>query len=369
MFFLHVKNIRLINFRNYDNLSLDFNRKTNVFLGKNAQGKTNLLEGIYICATGRSFKTNRDKEIINFSKKEAYIGANVSIGEYERFIEIKMERDRTKRIRINKTELKNYKELNSGLNVIIFSPDDLKLVKEGPQERRNFLDLEISQLKPIYSHNILRYNKVLFQRNNLLRLNKLSKNIEELIEIFDLQLAKIGTDIILERQRYVEEISKICKITHNKITLNKESLELKYISNIDILKDKWKMEQNYIDLLKKNRKKDIENSSTQLGPHRDDLYIGIDHKELKTYGSQGQQRTAVLSIKLSEIELIKDQKGFYPVLLLDDVFSELDGERKRYLISLFKDIQTLITTTDTTDLKELKDIEKSVFNIENGNIK
>jgi len=366
---LHVKNIRLINFRNYNNISLDFNRKTNVFLGKNAQGKTNLLEAIYICATGRSFRTNRDREIINFAKKEAYVGANANIGDYDKFIEVKMERDRPKRIRINKTELKNYRELYSGLNVIVFSPDDLKLVKEGPQERRNFLDLEISQIKPVYNHNILRYNKILFQRNNLLRLNRFNSDIENLLEVFDLQLANIGTDIVLERKKYIGEINQICKSTHNKISSYRENLELSYISNIDIYDNKLDMEEYYVNMLKKNRKKDIEASSTQLGPHRDDIYISVNDRELKTFGSQGQQRTAVLSIKLSELELIRRQKGFFPVLLLDDVFSELDEERKKYLISFFKDIQTLITTTDTTDLKELDNIEKSVFHIENGSIR
>lgn len=366
---MHVENIRLINFRNYYSLNIDLNKKTNIFIGKNAQGKTNLLEAIYICATGRSFRTNRDKEIINFNKSEAYVGAQMDIGKFEKFIEIKMERDKTKRIRINKTELKNYKELYSGLNVVVFSPEDLKLVKEGPGERRNFLDTEISQIKPVYSYNINRYNKILFQRNNLLRSNKFQKNIKSLLEIFDIQLAKIGTDIIIERNRYIDELSKISNITHNKITLSNENLELKYISNIEISDNKLEMEKSYVDKLSKNIDKDIESASTGLGPHRDDILMTINNKDLKTYGSQGQQRTVVLSIKLSEVELIKKERGIYPVLLLDDVFSELDEERRKYLIRSFKDMQTLITVTDAIDLKEMNDIEKSVFYIENGKLK
>lgn len=366
---MHVENIRLINFRNYYSLNIDLNKKTNIFIGKNAQGKTNLLEAIYICATGRSFRTNRDKEIINFNKSEAYVGAQMDIGKFEKFIEIKMERDKTKRIRVNKTELKNYKELYSGLNVVVFSPEDLKLVKEGPGERRNFLDTEISQIKPVYSYNINRYNKILFQRNNLLRSNKFQKNIKSLLEIFDIQLAKIGTDIIIERNRYIDELSKISNITHNKITLSNENLELKYISNIEISDNKLEMEKSYVDKLSKNIDKDIESASTGLGPHRDDILMTINNKDLKTYGSQGQQRTVVLSIKLSEVELIKKERGIYPVLLLDDVFSELDEERRKYLIRSFKDMQTLITVTDAIDLKEMKNIEKSVFYIENGKLK
>lgn len=348
---------------------MDLNQKTNIFIGKNAQGKTNLLEAIYICATGRSFRTNRDKEIINFNKNEAYVGAQINIGKYEKFIEIKLEREKAKRIRVNKTELKNYKELYSGLNVVVFSPEDLKLVKGGPGERRSFLDMEISQVRPIYNFNINRYNKVLFQRNNLLRSSKFGKNISGLLEIFDLQLAKIGTDIILERNKYIEELSKIANITHNKITLSSESLKLNYISNIEILDDKIEMEKRYLDKLKRYIEKDIESASTQLGPHRDDILMTVNDNELKTYGSQGQQRTAVLSIKLSEVELIKKERGIYPVLLLDDVFSELDEERRKYLIKSFEDMQTLITVTDAIDLKEMEMIEKSIFYIENGKLK
>ncbi len=348
---------------------MELNKKINIFIGKNAQGKTNLLEAIYISATGKSFRTNRDKEIINFNKNEAYIGTQMNIGRFEKFIEIKMERDKPKRIRVNKTELKNYKELYSGLNVVVFSPEDLKLVKGGPQERRDFLDTEISQIKPVYNYNINRYNKVLFQRNNLLKSSRFEKNIENLLEIFDIQLAKIGTDIILERNNYVNELSKIANITHNNITLSNENLELKYISNIEILDSKLEMEKNYTAGLKKNIKKDIEFTSTQLGPHRDDILMTINNKDLKTYGSQGQQRTVVLSIKLSEVELIKKERGIYPVLLLDDVFSELDEERRKYLIESFKDMQTLITVTDAVDLRGMEENEKSIFHIESGNLK
>ncbi len=365
---MHVKDIRIINFRNYYNLNIKFHDKINVIIGKNAQGKTNLLESIYICATGRSFRTNRDREMINFNKNEAYIGANVSIGQSEKLIEIKMERGKTKRIRVNKLELKNYKELQSGLNVVAFSPEDLILVKGGPQERRNFLDMEISQIKPVYNFNINRYNKVLFQRNNLLKTSKIRGNIQSLLEIFDIQLAKIGTEIILERKKYIDELSELANITHNNITLYNENLKLEYISNIEILDNKLEMEKNYLEKLKKNTNKDMELASTQLGPHRDDIFITINNNDLKTYGSQGQQRTVVLSIKLAEVELIKKKRGVFPVLLLDDVFSELDIQRRKYLIKSFKDMQTFITVTDAIDLKELDNNDKIIFNIENGKL-
>lgn len=365
---MHVKNLRLINYRNYNSLNIDLNKKTNIIIGKNAQGKTNLLESIYLCATGKSFRTNRDREIINFNKEQAYVGANMSIGKFDKFIEIKMERNKTKRIRVNKTELKNYKELHSGLNVVVFSPEDLKLVKGGPQERRNFLNMEISQIKPVYSYNLSRYNKVLFQRNNILKTNKFKKNIAGILEIFDLQLVKLGTEIILERNKYVSELSQMANITHKKITLFNEDLELKYISNIDINEKKEDIEKKYLMDLQKNIQKDLELCSTELGPHRDDISMRINGNDLKIYGSQGQQRTVVLSIKLSEVELIKKHRGMYPVLLLDDVFSELDEDRRTYLIRSFKDIQTLITVTDAMDIKELDNMDRALFYIENGNL-
>lgn len=365
---MHVNKLRLINYRNYDNLSIDLNKKINVFVGKNAQGKTNLLESIYLCAMGKSFRTNRDREIINFNKKQAYVGADISVGNFEKFIEIKMERNKTKIIRVNKTELKNYKELYSGLNIVVFSPDDLRLVKEGPQERRSFLDMEISQIKPVYKYNISRYNKVLYQRNNILKTNKFKKDISNILEIFDLQLVKLGTEIILKRSKYVSELSKISNVIHKKITLSKEDLELNYITNIDMKDSRKNIEKKYLNDLQKNINKDLELGSTGLGPHRDDIDMKINGNDLKVYGSQGQQRTVVLSIKLSEVELIKEQRNIYPVLLLDDVFSELDEERRRYLIQSFKDMQTLITVTDAIDIKELDNIEKSLFYIKDGNL-
>ena len=366
---MNVEDIRLINFRNYDNIYLKFNPKINVFIGKNAQGKTNLLEAIYMCAYGKSFRTNRDKEIINFSKEEAYIGSNMNINNYDKFLEIKMDRVKSKRIRINKNELKNYKELYSGLNVVIFSPDDLKIVKEGPSGRRDFMDVGISKVKPVYTYNISRYNKILFQRNNLLKSNRFKKDLINLLDVFDMQIASIGTSIILERQKYVEKLSKIANTIHKNISSNNEELELKYISNVPIYENKSEMEKSYLMNLKENYKRDAEFGTTEVGPHKDDIYMSINDKDVRTYGSQGQQRTVVLSLKFSEVELIKAERGMYPVLLLDDVFSELDDSRRNYLISLFKDVQTFITVTDAIDLKSMADLDKSIFYIENGNFK
>ncbi|NLY46380.1 MAG: DNA replication/repair protein RecF [Tissierella sp.] len=366
---MNVENIRLINIRNYNNINLNLNKNINIFIGKNAQGKTNLIESIYMCASGKSFRTNKDREIINFSKSEAYIGTNINLGNYNKFIEIKMQRDKPKIIRINKTELKNYRELNSGLYVVLFCPDDLRIIKDGPQERRNFIDSGISQLRPVYNYNLNRYKKILLQRNNLLKSNKFKKDAMNLLDLFDVQIAKVGTSIVVERYKYIKALANICKDTHSKITKDKENLSLHYSSNIPILNDKEEIEKNYIDLLKKNLNRDLEYGTTEIGPHRDDLLMYINDNDAKVFGSQGQQRTVVLSMILSEVELIKDEIGTYPVLLLDDVFSELDEERREYLVKFFKNMQVFITLTDSENLKSMESLDKTIFNIENGKLK
>lgn len=366
---MYIEDIRLINFRNYNSLNIKLNKNMNIFIGKNAQGKTNLLESIYICATGGSFRTNRDRELINFYKNEAYIGANVNFNENKRLIEIKLDRNRQKRVKINRVELDNLKELNSGLNVVIFSPEDLKIVKDGPSERRNFLDLSISQIRPVYKYNLNRYNKILYQRNNLLKSNKSKNDIINLIEIFDIQMAKTGTEIILSRKEFLNRLSNESYIIHKQLTSEDEKLDLNYISNVDFYnKNKNEIENNFLKKLKSNVRKDLMTGSTEIGPHRDDIEIKINNMNTRAFASQGQQRTIVLSIKLSQVEIIYMEKGVYPVLLLDDVFSELDGERRKYLSKSFNKMQTIITSTDLLGLEELEKMDKSIFYIDEGEI-
>ena len=366
---MNLENIRLINIRNYNNINLNFNKNINIFIGKNAQGKTNLIESIYMCSIGKSFRTNKDKEIINFSKEEAYIGTYINLGNYNKFIEIKLQRDKPKIIRINKSELKNHRELNSGLYVVLFSPDDLKIVKDGPQERRNFIDSFISQLRPVYNYNLNRYKKILYQRNNLLKSNKFKKDSLNLLDLFDVQIAKIGTSIILERNNFIKLLADISRDIHSKISKGKEELSIDYLSNVPISSNKAEMERDYINLLKNNMDRDLEFGTTEIGPHRDDLLIYINNKEARIFGSQGQQRTVVLSLILSEVDLIKNEIGKYPVLLLDDVFSELDEERREYLINILGDMQVFITLTDSENLKSMENLDKTIFYIENGNFK
>lgn len=361
-----IKGIRLINFRNYSSMSASFGSGVNILVGKNAQGKTNLLEAIYMCSTGRSFRTLRDKEIISFGKKEAYIGAELSIGELEKFTEIKLESDKPKRIRMNKVELKSYKELNTGLKVVVFFPDDLKLVKEGPGNRRNYLDSSISQLKPVYHHNLSRYYKALIQRNNLLKSRRPLSELSELLEVFDVQLAKLGTLISMEREQYIKRIKKEARDIHFQITSGKEELDIKYNTNVPEGDSLLVIEGKYLDQLRRGRAKDIEIGSTSLGPHRDDFSPSINGKDLRIFGSQGQQRTLVLTLKLSEVKILKKETGYYPVLLLDDVYSELDEDRRGFLTGLFSETQTFITVTDAVETDSLKAFDKTIFHVREG---
>ncbi len=368
-----VKDIKLINFRNYLNTHIKLNHKLNVFIGNNAQGKTNLLESIYLSSYGKSFRKNREDELIHIDKDKCYIGLNLKKKYDDKFIEIKLEKNKSKRTRINKLELEKNSELIGVFNVVIFSPEDLKIIKGGPNERRSFLDNEISQLKPRYRYNIKRYNKIVLQRNNLLKNIQDNREKIKILDVWNEQLCEFGSEIIIDRIQFLNTISNISKDIHKKITGGVEELEIHYISSLkleDNLKSFTKEDvfERFINLLNKNIEYEIDRGTTQFGPHRDDIKILINNIDSRTFGSQGQQRTAALSLKLSEVELIHREIGEYPVLLLDDVLSELDNNRKKYLISTFKDIQTVITSTDDINFSYMEKLEKSVYKIQNGKI-
>lgn len=362
---MYVKSIKLINFRNYENVNINLNQGLNIFLGNNAQGKTNLMESIYIAAIGKSYRGNKDRELINFEKHQAYIGVEVETLRGNRFIELKFQRDAKKRLRVNKLELEKLSELFGNLNVVIFAPEDLNLIKDGPSVRRDFLDDEISQIKPKYRYNIQKYERILFQRNKLLKLNRGRDKSQ--FEPWDIQLAEIGAEILTERLRFVDKLSQISKSIHSKISGGKEELGISYISALKISeKTKAEIELEFYNALKSSLSLDLEKGTTEYGPHRDDIDININGISCRIFGSQGQQRTSALSLKLAEIELIKLEVGEYPVLLLDDVLSELDFERRRYLISTFENVQTIVTSTDQMELIDIAD--KSIFYIENGKV-
>lgn len=366
---LHVEKIKLINFRNYINLDIRLNKKLNIFLGPNAQGKTNLLESIYICSTGKSYRTGRDRELINIDKNVAYIGLKAIKDDFDKYIEVKFEKDKNKRVRINKIETDKLSELVGQINVVIFSPEDLNLVKGGPSERRVFLDTEISQIRPRYKHNLSKYNKVLFQRNNLLKRARYNSDCLKTIEVWNAQLVDLGVQIILDRKKFVSRLSSLSTQIHKKLTESNEELSVKYLSSFKVEEEKLEaLKESFNSMLESDLNKDVEKGTTGVGPHKDDIEILINNMSCRTYGSQGQQRTAALSLKLAEVDLIREEIGEYPILLLDDVLSELDIDRRKSLVRTFKDIQTIITSTDDIEIEEIDSESKTVFTINNGRI-
>ena len=336
-----IKRLVLKNYRSYKNTIFDFDDKLNILVGNNAQGKTNIIEAIFYLVIGKSFRTNKEKEVINFDSENGYIK-----GEFEnRFrdfdIEMFFSKTSKKTVKIDNITIRRIGELMERANAIFFSPDELKLIKESPRERRKFMDIDISQTNKRYFYLIGRYEKVLANRNKLL---KNSKNIEELkntIDIWDRALAEIGEKIFIERKNFIEKLSPFAQLAHSFLTSGKEILKISYNSSFQ---DNYK--DNMILALQKNLEKDYKNGFTGIGIHRDDLDIFLNDIEVKNYGSQGQQRTAALSLKLAELEIIKSRTGEYPILLLDDVLSELDEERRKKLLKFTKKTQTIITCTD-----------------------
>ena len=359
---MYIKNISLINYRNYENLQLSLSRNVNVFKGDNAQGKTNILESIYYCAFAKSHRTSRDKELIKWNSENAYISILVGKSRLDKKIDINILRNGKKAIKVNSIKVGKIDELFGSFNVVMFSPEDLKVIKESPSLRRRLLDMEISQINKTYYFNLVQYNKVLNERNTLLKNRNLD---EEFIEIYNLQLAQYADYIIKERLKYIDKINYYGSEIHNEITSGKEDINLKYTSTIGNLND---IKSNFLVKLRNNLNKDRERGLTLIGPHRDDFNIFINGIDVKTFGSQGQQRTAILTIKFSSLKIIKETTGEYPVLLLDDVLSELDSNRKKYILSSIKDIQTIITSTGIEDLKDYLDHNGKVFNVSNGKI-
>lgn len=366
---MHIKSVKLINFRNYKGIKVFFNSNLNIFLGENGEGKTNLLESLYIASSGKSFRTNKDKELINLNKNEAYVGVELVKEDTIKTIEIKLDTNKPKRIKINGIEQDKISDIFGVLQAVIFSPEDLKIVKEGPSHRRNFLDIEITQIKPIYKSILNDYNRVLAQRNNLLKVIPYDDKKRKLLFVWNKQLIELGTKIMIFRNSFVNRLIPISKEIHKSITQGEEVLDISYISSLNIDEmDKNTIMKNFEKILLENENNDIEKGSTSFGPHKDDLEIKINDKDVRMFGSQGQKRTTVLSLKLAEIELIKQETEEYPILLLDDVFSELDINRRRYLVSRFKDIQTIITSNDDINTPHMDKIDKKTYYIKDGDI-
>lgn len=355
MLILYIKRVSLKNFRNYQALDIELDKGVNIFYGQNAQGKTNIIEAIYIASTGKSHRTQKDSEIIRWNSEDAKIKIVFEKEKDEKSVEIYLSKGLKKQVRLNGARFYKIGELIGNLNTVIFSPDHMKIIKDGPSERRRFMDIILSQVKPGYYYNLVQYLKVLEQRNNLLNESRTNESILKTIDIWNEQLADFGTKIIMARHNFVKKICNTAEETHKRISNGKENLELKYKSSIDYSNNLQKdIKDSFINSLEKNINIDIKRGVTHKGPHRDDILFFINDAEVKTYSSQGQQRTALLSLKISELTYIEDETGELPILLLDDVFSELDTERQKYLIGFIKKIQTIITCTDVEYLEKLK---------------
>lgn len=339
-----LRSIELRNFRNYDNQKITFGNNMNVLIGKNAQGKTNILESIFLCAIGKSPRTNKEKDLIKWESTFAKVTAEVVKRDGQKKIEIFMFTDQNKTIKINSLPIKRMGELMGNFNAIYFSPDELKLVKDSPEQRRKFMDIDLCQFDKNYFYNLNKYNQILNQRNKLLKTTRSESVLKDTIYIWNEQLATIGAKLILDRMRLIEKLKVYCNEAQHYLTEGKETLNLSYMGmtgkNEEEIKDK--LMKGYEESLEK----DMSVGFTTVGPHRDDIKITVNDIDVRKFGSQGQQRTVALSLKLGELDLCKERLGEYPVLLLDDVLSELDFSRQTKLLDKCRDIQTIITCTD-----------------------
>ena len=355
-----IKSLELANFRNYEELNIIFDKGTNILYGDNAQGKTNILEAIYLSATTKSHKGSKDKEIINFDKEEAHIRTYLEKENVETRVDMHLRKNKSKGIAIDGQKIKKAADLMGLLNVVFFSPEDLSIIKDGPAERRRFADMELCQLDSFYLYNLNHYNKIIGQRNKLLKDMYFQPELKETLNIWDSQLVSFGSKIIERREQFVKQLGDIIFDIHKKLSGGKEELVIDYEPDVSI--------EDFEKQMKYNQDKDIRLKQTTTGPHRDDFSFVVYGVDIRKYGSQGQQRTAALSLKLSEIELVKKISKDTPVLLLDDVLSELDSNRQNYLLNSIGNIQTIISCTGLDEFINNRFEINKIFKVTNGTV-
>lgn len=355
-----IKSIELADYRNYDSLALEFDKGTNILYGDNAQGKTNILESIFVAATTKSHKGSKDKEIIHFEKEEAHIRAFIEKENIETRVDMHLRKSGSKGIAVDGQRLKKAVDLLGICNVVFFSPEDLGIIKNGPSERRRFVDMELCQLDNFYVYNLSNYNKIVNQRNKLLKDMYMNPDLKETLNIWDMQLVSFGSKIIERRKLFTEQLNEIIYEIHKKLSGGKEEIKIVYEPDVEIA--------DFENKLKNSQDRDIKSKMTTVGPHRDDFSFFIGDIDIRKFGSQGQQRTAALSLKLSEIELVKKITKDTPVLLLDDVLSELDSNRQNYLLNSIGNIQTIITCTGLEEFVNNRFEINKVFKVSEGTV-
>ena len=355
-----VKSLKLNQFRNYESLQLSFDKGTNLFYGNNAQGKTNILEAVYLCGTTKSHKGSKDREMIRFGEEEAHIRMAISRSQSAYEIDMHLKKNRPKGIAVNGVPIRKAAELLGIANFVFFSPEDLGIIKNGPAERRRFIDMELCQLDKLYLHELSNYNKVIIQRNKLLKECSFNSQYEEMLDIWDMQLASYGREVSQYRREFIGELNELICPIHQKLSGGKEKLIIQYEPNTEA--------DQLEAAVKKSREADRKQKTTLVGPHRDDLSFYVNGIDIRRFGSQGQQRTAALSLKLAEIELVKKIKKEYPILLLDDVLSELDGKRQDHLLASIRHIQTIITCTGLDEFVNHRFNIDRIFKVTDGTV-
>jgi len=378
---LHFKKVRLKNYRNFSNLSIELDPNLNIFTGNNAQGKTNLLEGLNLIIKGSSYRTKEDREVIKWNNESAYLFGEIDKDDENIQVALALALEKKpedfyknkliKTIKINQN-IRKKTALNKEFKGVVFSPEHLQIIKGAPSLRRKFLDEQISQIYPLYYRYLSEYYRILGHRNNILKKEMDQKKKKENLFAWDSRLIERGSFLILTRIKFIKKINRLAHKFHQKITKEKENIELTYQSNIskDQEENISSISKEFKDKLEEYREKEIEQRATLLGPHRDDFSVYINGFNVASYGSQGQQRTAVLSLKLSELELIKEKEGVYPIFFLDDVMSELDEDRRHFLLGLIidKKVQTFITSINLDYFNNNIKEKSRIFKIEEGKI-
>ncbi len=367
---MRLMSIRLQNYRNYETLELDFSDQTNVLIGENAQGKTNLLESIYVLALAKSHRTTQDRELIGWESDSAFIEGRIHKRTGETVQSLTFS-SKGKKAKLNHLEQRRLSDYVGAFNVVLFAPEDLAIVKGSPQGRRRFLDMEIGQVSPVYLHDLNQYLKTLKQRNALLKQLLIKGGDETLLEVLTDQLIEVAVKIVSRRHHFIDQLEKWAGPIHAGITRNLETLTIQYVSDT-FQKERHTKEQmfeTYRQKFDKIRENERRRGVTLFGPHRDDFELYVNDRNVQTFGSQGQQRTAALSLKLAEIELIHEEVGEYPLLLLDDVLSELDDHRQTHLLdTMGKKVQTILTTTNIDGIAHETIQQAKVFHVKQGEV-
>lgn len=360
---MKVTQISLANYRNLAQQKVVLGDGLNIFVGDNAQGKTNLVESVYLCCIGKSPRTDKDKDLVRWGEQNAFVKVNYNCRYGDGEISFDIKTQGKKRIAVNSVPIAKMAELMGYLNCIYFSPNEIKIISQSPAERRRFLDIDLCQTDKNYFYSLQRLNKAIAQRNNLLKRATSVAQLKEMVFVWDEQIAEEGARIVAKRRAFCEKLKVYAKRCHEKLTDGKETLELSYVTQIegDTTKD---LAQNYLALLQNSLEKDFGLRYTSVGCQRDDICLKINGVDVRSFGSQGQLRTTALSLKLAELMIFKDIIGEYPVLLLDDVLSELDADRQKRLLHFDKRLQILLTTA--TDIPEEMLGDCKQFVITNG---